>query len=92
MAGEEEIAPYAVYDDGNWTYFDFRDQGFANDRLPVIYKVVDGFDSIINSRVENGFLVAESISKEGWTLKNGHKVVCVRPKKSWLKKFTRDRK
>lgn len=81
MKGDEEIAPFGVYDDGTWTYFDFR-KDFVSNRLPVIYKVVDGYDSIVNTRVENGFLIAESLSKSGWTLKNGDKVVCIRPKKS----------
>ena len=84
MKGDEEIAPFGVYDDGTWTYFDFR-KDFISNRLPVIYKVIDGYDSIINTRVENGFLIAESLSKSGWTLKNGEKVVCIRPSRSELR-------
>jgi len=77
ITGEKDIAPFAVYDDGMWTYFDFRG-GLASDRLPVIYKVVDGYDSVVNTRMEKGFLIAESLSPEGWTLRNGDKYVCVR--------------
>jgi len=91
ILGDEEIAPYAVYDDGNWTYFDFRNEHFNSDRLPVVYKVVDGFDSVINTRIDNGFLIAESISSDGWTLKNGDKTICIRVKKSWFKKKERNR-
>jgi ComB9 competence protein len=79
MYGDMEISPYATYDDGNFTYFDFRG-GLASDRLPVVYKVVDGFETIVNSRMENGFLIAESLSPEGWSLRNGEMVVCIRSK------------
>jgi type IV secretory pathway VirB9-like protein len=88
IRGDKEIAPYAVYDDGKWTYFDFRGE-FVSDRLPVIYKVVDKFDSVVNTRMENGFLIAESLSPDGWTLKNGRKTVCIRPKRSLFQIYSR---
>ena len=78
--GDAEIAPFAVYDDGTFTYFDYR-HVLASDRLPVIYKVVDKYDTIVNFRMEKGFLIAESLSPEGWTLKNGKKNICVKPTK-----------
>lgn len=84
--GDKEIAPFGVYDDGKWTYFDFR-KDFVSNRLPVIYKVVDQYDSIVNSRVENGFLITESLSPEGWTLKNGGKTICIRPKDNLLELY-----
>lgn len=80
MYGDEEVAPFAVYDDAQWTYFDFRGI-LASDRLPVAYKVVDGFDSVVNTRMEKGFMIAESLSPEGWTLKNGNKTICIKPTK-----------
>ncbi len=76
--GSEELAPAMVYDDGNFTYFDFRDR-LSSDRLPVIFKVVDGYDTIVNTRMEKGFLIAESLSKEGWNMKNGEKHTCIKP-------------
>tara|TARA_R110000868_G_scaffold138329_1_gene352297 strand:- start:20823 stop:21803 length:981 start_codon:yes stop_codon:yes gene_type:complete len=75
--GDKAIAPYAVYDDGAFTYFDFR-HNLTSDRLPVVYKVVDGFDTITNFRMEKGFLIAESLSPEGWTLRNGNKTACIK--------------
>jgi type IV secretory pathway VirB9-like protein len=78
MNGDKEIAPLGVYDDGKWTYFDFR-KDFVSNRLPVIYKVIDDYDSVVNTRVENGFLITESLSNEGWTLKNGTKTICIKP-------------
>ena len=89
MYGEKDIAPYSVYDDGKWTYFDFRGQGIVESgRLPVIYKVVDGFDSIVNTRYKDGIMVAESLNF-GWTIKSGNETVCVRgkSKKKFNKRF-----
>ena len=80
VTGDFEIAPRAVFSRHGWTFFDFRET-LPSDRLPVIYKIVDGFDAVINSRVENGFLIAETVSTEGWTLRNGDKIVCVRHNK-----------
>jgi type IV secretory pathway VirB9-like protein len=81
IKGDKEIAPIFVYDDGKWTYFDFGKK-FVSDRLPNVYKVVDQFDAVINTRVEGNLLIAQSLSVDGWTLKNGDKFVCIRPKKS----------
>lgn len=81
IKGDKDIAPIFVYDDGKWTYFDFG-KNFVSDRLPNAYKIVDEFDSVVNTRVVGNLLVAQSLSIDGWTLKNGEKFVCIRPKKS----------
>ncbi len=91
MYGDKEIAPFGVYDDGKWTYFDFR-KDFISGRLPVVYKLIDEYDAVVNTRVENGFLIAESLSIEGWTLKNGDKSVCVKPTVDLQKKYSRKKK
>lgn len=80
IKGAKAIAPYAVYDDGSFTYFDYRDR-LASDRLPVVYKVVDGYDTLVNFNIVKGFVVAESLSPEGWTLRNGQKYACIKPTK-----------
>jgi len=78
VSGDFEIAPRAVYSRHGWTFFDFRETT-PSDRLPVPFKVVDGYDAVVNYRMEEGFLVVETVSKEGWTLRNGDKTICVRP-------------
>ena len=80
MYGDEGISPFGVYDDGTFTYFDYRGN-LVSDRLPVVYKVVDGFDAIVNTRFKDGYLIAETLSPEGWTLVNGKQTVCVKPSK-----------
>lgn len=81
IKGDKEIAPIFVYDDGKWTYFDFG-KNFVSDRLPNAYKIVDEFDAVVNTRINGNLVIAQSLSVEGWTLKNGDKFVCIRPKKS----------
>jgi type IV secretory pathway VirB9-like protein len=86
MKGSEEIAPDGIFDDGMWTYFDFR-KNFVSNRLPALYKVVNGYDVLVNFRIENGFLIAETLSESGFTLKNGEDYVCVKPTESLIKKY-----
>lgn len=84
LFGDKEIAPIAVHDDGYWTYFKISGN-LASGRLPVPFKVVDGYDAQVNYRIENGFIIAESLSQEGWTLRNGDLAICVRPEGSLQK-------
>lgn len=90
VSGDKDIAPIFVYDDGKWTYFDFG-KSFVSDRLPNVYKVIDKYDSVINTRTEKNLLIAQSLSLEGWTLKNGEKVVCIKPKKDLKEVYKDDR-
>jgi ComB9 competence protein len=77
VTGDSEIAPRAVYSKDGWTFFDYRET-LPSDRLPVPFKVVDGYDAVVNYRMEGGFMVVETESLEGWTLRNGEKYICVR--------------
>lgn len=90
IKGDREIAPLFVYDDGKWTYFDFG-KNFVSDRLPNAYKVIDSFDSVVNTRSKGNLLIATSLSVDGWTLKNGDKYVCIRPKKSLYEVYKDER-
>ncbi|MDU9775131.1 TrbG/VirB9 family P-type conjugative transfer protein, partial [Helicobacter pylori] len=59
-----------------YTYFRYdRDQAFS--KFPYTYKVVDGYDNPINSRVVGNYIIAEDVSKK-WTLRSGKEYVCVR--------------
>jgi type IV secretory pathway VirB9-like protein len=90
ISGDQEISPIYVYDDGKWTFFDFG-KNFVSDRLPNIYKIVDTFDSVVNTRIKGNVLIAQSLSPEGWILKNGEKYICVKPKKSLYKIYKDER-
>lgn len=76
MTGERSIAPYRVFDDGVFTYFDYGDRWDATD-LPAVYRVVDGVDTPQNQRIVGSMIVVEATG--AFTLRNGQRVVCVRP-------------
>ncbi len=74
------LLPKAIFDDGFWTYFKYGDKDMtAVTNLPVIYKVIDGYDTPINSRIEGGNLIVESISDK-WTIRAGELYACVSKK------------
>lgn len=86
-ADDAEIAPVRVFHDGIWTYFDF---GNKADKIlrPVLYHVVDGVDSLVNTRTvgpTNNILVAETTGS--FTLRNGNRVICVRPTSAGAPEF-----
>ncbi len=79
--GNQDLKPLKIFDDGYFTYFQYGKKNLDKvENLPVIYKVVGGYDSPVNSRIERGFIIAESIS-EKWTLRSGEEYLCVRKTK-----------
>ena len=76
--GDSAIAPEYVYSDGVWTYFHYADRGRTVDR-PVVYRVVDGVESRINTRTAGRYgevLIAEGVGN--FVLRNGAKTICVK--------------
>ncbi len=74
---DAEIAPLRVFNDGIWTYFDFGHKADSV-RRPVVYLVVDGVDTMVNTRTSGqtgNVLIAEAVGD--FTLRNGNRVVCV---------------
>jgi type IV secretory pathway VirB9-like protein len=72
-----EIAPLRAFTDGTWTYFDFGDKADTV-RRPVVARVIDGVDTMINTRTAGptgNILIAEAIGN--FTLRNGDRVICV---------------
>lgn len=78
-SASKDLKPVRICDDGRWTYFRFsnEDNLDTTEQLPVVYQVVDGFDTPVNMRVEGGVIIAESTAKN-WTLRAGDKHLCVR--------------
>ncbi|MEQ9608297.1 MAG: TrbG/VirB9 family P-type conjugative transfer protein [Kiloniellaceae bacterium] len=76
MSGDKSIAPERVFSDGIFTYFDYGDRWDGTD-LPAFYRVVDGVDTPQNVRYKGSMVVVESAG--AFTLRNGQRVVCVRP-------------
>jgi type IV secretion system protein VirB9 len=74
ISGPDEIAPIRIFDDGLFTYFQFRNK---NADLPAFYTVdTQGNESIINYRTRGDYIVVERVAKK-FTLRHGAEIVCV---------------
>lgn len=74
LTGSEEIAPIRIFDDGEFTYFEFRDK---NAEIPAFFLVHgDGTESLINFRTRDDFIVVEQVAAQ-FTLRHGEDVICV---------------
>jgi type IV secretory pathway VirB9-like protein len=74
--GDKDLAPIRVFDDGFFTYFQFAESGVDIKKLPVVYRVVDDFDTPVNNRVEKGTVIVEAVNPK-WTLRSGGAHLCV---------------
>jgi len=72
--GDNSIAPIKVFDNGEFTYFQFPKK---NAELPAIFTVdAQGFESLINFRATSTYLIVERVAPQ-FTLRNGPDIVCV---------------
>ncbi|WRA90030.1 TrbG/VirB9 family P-type conjugative transfer protein [Helicobacter pylori] len=67
--------PTQIFNDEQFTYFKFN-RSNARSKFPVVYKVVDGYDNPVNSRVVGDYLIAEDVSNQ-WNLKLGEAYLCI---------------
>ena len=71
--GEDSLAPSTVFDNGEFTYFKFRD----TTNLPAIFEVdKDRNESVVNFHLEDGYLVVEGVGRQ-FTLRHGEDEACV---------------
>jgi len=75
IAGEASyIEPLQVFDDGEFTFFKFKD---INAELPAIFQVdSQGNEGVVNYRIEKGYVIVERVS-DRFTLRHGPDVICV---------------
>lgn len=74
--GDDKLTPDTVFDDGDWTYFQFKKKNGQPQSFPVVYQVLDGYDTPANTRIEGDYLIAETLSRK-WTLRAGEAHLCV---------------
>lgn len=77
ISGNEEIAPIKIFDDGEYTYMQFRDK---NKEIPAIFAVDEALrESMVNFRLDpnnpNMIIIEQVFYK--MTLRNGNKITCV---------------
>lgn len=77
ISGNEEIAPIKIFDDGEFTYLQFRDK---NAELPAIFAVDDELrESMVNYRLDpanSNMVIVEQVFKK-LSIRHGKKIVCV---------------
>jgi type IV secretory pathway VirB9-like protein len=72
--GEPAIAPVKVFDNGEFTYFQFTKK---NAEIPAIFSVdTGGFESLVNFRSAGSYIIVERVSPQ-YTLRSGSDIVCV---------------
>lgn len=71
-----------IFHDKKWTYFKF-DRELATSKFPAIFRVIDGYDNPMNSRVVGNYLIVETIADK-WTMRIGNEWVCVRSEEDIL--------
>lgn len=74
IVGPDDISPVRIFDDGEFTYFMFRDK---NAEVPAFY-VVDpaANEAIVNFKTVDDYIVVERVAPR-WTLRSGSSVLCV---------------
>lgn len=74
ISGAELVAPIKIFDDGEFTYFEFRDK---NAEIPAFFLVNSaGREEIINYRVKGNYVIVERVASR-YTLRSGRDIVCV---------------
>ena len=74
VSGPDFMAPLKIFDDGEFTYFEFRD---INGTLPAMYSVdKNGLESMVNYKVQGKYVIVEAVYPK-MTLRSGDEAVCV---------------
>lgn len=72
--GEPSIAPVKVFDNGEFTYFQFPAKSAE---IPAIFTVdAAGFESLVNFRSAGHYIIVERLAAQ-FTLRSGPDIVCV---------------
>jgi type IV secretion system protein VirB9 len=74
ISGNDTIAPLKIFDDGEFTYFQFKDKNAA---IPAFFIVdTEGHEEIVNYRMAGKYIAVERVVSR-FTLRHGKDSVCV---------------
>jgi type IV secretion system protein VirB9 len=74
IRGSNTIEPIRIFDDGEFTYFEFRDK---NAEIPAFFRVDStGSEELINFRKRGNYIVVERVASR-FTLRRGADIICV---------------
>lgn len=75
FTGSRSLAPIEAYDNNQFTYFKFKQDGSSH--LPAIFIVdKDKNETLVNYHIQGDYLVVNSVAKQ-FTLRNGNEVTSV---------------
>lgn len=84
VRGSTLIEPIRIFDDGQFTYFEFRDQ---NAEVPAFFRVDGaGGEELINFRKRENYIIIEQVAAR-FTLRRGPDILCVYNEKMPLPTF-----
>lgn len=75
IKGDKAIRPSRVFDDGQFTFFQFNNPR-RNDLPAIFYAGSDGQESLVNYRMDGNYMVVERLS-EKYILRNGDEKVTI---------------
>ena len=82
ITGEETIFPTKIFDDGRFTYFEFKEKGGI---MPAIFTVDStNHEALANYRILGPYVAIEAINAR-FTLRYGNDIVCVYNETLWLR-------
>ncbi len=74
IRGSNVIEPIRIFDDGEFTYFEFKDK---NAEIPAFFRVDSvGNEELINFRKRGNYIVVERVASR-FTLRRGADIICV---------------
>lgn len=74
ISGAEDIAPIKIFDDGEFTFFQFKNK---NTSIPAFFEVArDNTEALVNYQVVGDYIVIEKVTSR-LTLRHGRDIVCV---------------
>jgi len=89
ISGANTIAPLRIFDDGEFTYFEFSPY---NTEVPAFFLVDSaGREALVNYRMVDDYVVIERVASQ-FTLRHGPDVVCVFNDKIPLPKLAKKKK
>ena len=74
IRGSNVIEPIRIFDNGEFTYFEFRDK---NAEIPAFFRIDSaGNEELINFRKRGNYIVVERVASR-FTLRRGPDIICV---------------
>ncbi len=74
ISGADDIAPIKIFDDGEFTFFEFKNKNIP---IPAFFEVLsDNTEAIVNYQTVGNYIVLEKVTSR-LTLRRGRDIVCV---------------